>query len=375
MRPHSLFARAVGAGLDALAGTQELSKGAPMCDRSREFNEKQLIKDAMIQAEQVRFMKRIRYTLLATLAVLSLARPVAGQTVEYYHLDALGSVRVVTNASGAVIERHDYLPFGEEWNPPASTPGQPLHFSGKEHDKETGLDYFGARYYAAKTARFTTVDPFLDQHAALTNPQRWNRYAYVLNNPLRNVDPDGRDTVDLAIGFVQGIGNTAVGVVTGVYTLATNPAAVGSALAQDAQLLRRGIAHPGAVLDAYVGLATSGNDADQRALGQAIGQGTGVAALILAPTAKGTAPAKPGRGLGGNPFKGKTPQEISDMLTNKGFVGKGPDPVGGQGTFLNPKTGRSVHIDANHPAPKGPHVSVQRPRNHRDLPPREYQVK
>lgn len=78
------------------------------------------------------------------------------------------------------------------------------------------------------------------------------------------------------------------------------------------------------------------------------------------------------KGLGGNPFKGKAPQEIGDMLTKKGYVPKGPDPVAGQGTFLNPKTGRSVHIDANHPPPKPPHVSVQRPRDHRDLPPREY---
>jgi Bacterial toxin 37 len=78
------------------------------------------------------------------------------------------------------------------------------------------------------------------------------------------------------------------------------------------------------------------------------------------------------KGLGGNPFKGKAPQEIGDMLTNKGYVPKGPDPVAGQGTFLNPKTGRSVHIDANHPPPKPPHVSVQRPRDHRNLPPREY---
>jgi RHS repeat-associated protein len=157
----------------------------------------------MIQAEQVRFMKRIRYTLLATLAVLSLARPVAGQTVEYYHLDALGSVRVVTNASGAVIERHDYLPFGEEWNPPASTLGQPLHFSGKERDKETGLDYFGARYYGSQLGRFTTVDPAYILEANLANPQRWNKYSYALNNPLRFNDPDGR-LVDIIadIGFI-----------------------------------------------------------------------------------------------------------------------------------------------------------------------------
>jgi RHS repeat-associated protein len=53
--------------------------------------------------------------------------------------------------------------------------------------------YFGARYYGSKIARFTTIDPFLDQKAALIDPQRWNRYAYGRNNPLRYVDPVGRD--------------------------------------------------------------------------------------------------------------------------------------------------------------------------------------
>jgi RHS repeat-associated protein len=127
--------------------------------------------------------------LLCTTAVG--AQPV----VKYYHVDGLGSVRTVTDATGQVIERHEYLPFGEEWNAPASS--QPLHFTGKERDAETGLDYFGARYYAAKIGRFTTIDPVYTWRDNLADPQRWNRYAYVRNNPLRYVDPDGRvlDTV------------------------------------------------------------------------------------------------------------------------------------------------------------------------------------
>jgi RHS repeat-associated protein len=73
--------------------------------------------------------------------------------------------------------------------------GQPRKFTGKERDQETGLDYFGARFYAARVGRFTTVDPLLDQGAALINPQKWNRYGYGLNNPFRYVDPDGRDAI------------------------------------------------------------------------------------------------------------------------------------------------------------------------------------
>jgi RHS repeat-associated protein len=52
--------------------------------------------------------------------------------------------------------------------------------------------YVGARCYSSVAGRFTTVDPVLDVDQALVDPQRWNRYTYALNNPLRYVDPDGR---------------------------------------------------------------------------------------------------------------------------------------------------------------------------------------
>jgi RHS repeat-associated protein len=60
--------------------------------------------------------------------------------------------------------------------------------------------YFGARYYASQTGRFTTVDPFFDLQANLVEPQRWNRYAYVSNNPLRYVDPLGLYQFEAACG-------------------------------------------------------------------------------------------------------------------------------------------------------------------------------
>jgi RHS repeat-associated protein len=60
--------------------------------------------------------------------------------------------------------------------------------SGKERD-ETGLDYFGARYYSGAMGRFSSPDSGVDQHPI--NPQTWNLYSYVRNNPLILVDPDG----------------------------------------------------------------------------------------------------------------------------------------------------------------------------------------
>jgi RHS repeat-associated protein len=138
--------------------------------------------------------------LAAVLAILTLSASVASgqEVVEYYHLDAIGNVRAVSNQANVVTERHDYLPFGEECttgpcaNNPGAGAGQPRKFTSKERDQESGLDYFGARYYGSRIARFTTVDPVYTWRDNLLDPQRWNRYAYGRDNPLRYVDPDGR---------------------------------------------------------------------------------------------------------------------------------------------------------------------------------------
>jgi RHS repeat-associated protein len=171
-----------------------------------------------------------RATSAAALLLLPVA-PAAAQGVEYYHLDAMGNVRAVTNQSQQVIERHDYLPFGEEWNP-AGGP-QPLRFTGKERDAETGLDYFGARYYGSRIGRFTTVDPALEQQRALADSQRWNRYAYANNNPFRYVDPDGRSpklvTSAIKIAVKGGdVYSTVSGIVDATGTIFSTDPAVGT---------------------------------------------------------------------------------------------------------------------------------------------------
>jgi len=80
-------------------------------------------------------------------------------------------------------------------------------FTGKERDAETGLDYFGARYYAAPMGRFTSPDrPLRDQFGS--DPQSWNLYSYVRNNPLRHIDPSGLACVTLDGG---GIGDDGKG--------------------------------------------------------------------------------------------------------------------------------------------------------------------
>jgi RHS repeat-associated protein len=135
-------------------------------------------------------------------AEYSNATPSIGGT-QYITADHLGSTRVVTNASGGVISRHDYLPFGETIptgiGGRTSTLGyeQPdginQKFTAKERDAESGLDYFGERFFSSAQGRFTSPDALIMKKEWLSDPQRWNHYAYVRNNPLRYVDPNGED--------------------------------------------------------------------------------------------------------------------------------------------------------------------------------------
>lgn len=71
----------------------------------------------------------------------------------------------------------------------------PLHFTGKEHDTETGNDYFGARYYGSTMGRFLSPDfsytPDAMPHLDLSNPQSFNRYVSLNDNPLGGIDADG----------------------------------------------------------------------------------------------------------------------------------------------------------------------------------------
>ena len=121
----------------------------------------------------------------ARLAAAIFSKTPTSSDVSYYHTDAIGSVRAITDAAGATVIRHDYGAFGEDTQP---LTGDPQRFGGMQLDPESALNYAGARYYRVSWGRFTQVDPL---GGSLTNPQRWNGYAYALNNPLRYVDPLG----------------------------------------------------------------------------------------------------------------------------------------------------------------------------------------
>jgi RHS repeat-associated protein len=118
--------------------------------------------------------------------------------VNYLTSDHLGSPRINTDANGAIISRHDYHPFGEEID---GTGGRTIglnygdnsvrkQFTGYEFDGETGLDFAGARMYIGVVGRYTTPDPLSSTQRG-SAPQTFNRYTYVLNNPLSFVDITG----------------------------------------------------------------------------------------------------------------------------------------------------------------------------------------
>lgn len=127
---------------------------------------------------------------------------VSSPTTSYVMTDTLQSVRAVSDAQGNIISRRDFLPFGEELYAGTAnrttTQGYSAigadnirkRFTGYEKDVETGLDFAEARYYNNQHGRFTAVDPLLASGKS-ANPQTFNRYAYVMNSPLRLTDHSG----------------------------------------------------------------------------------------------------------------------------------------------------------------------------------------
>jgi RHS repeat-associated protein len=135
-------------------------------------------------------------------------------TKNYYLKDHLGSIHAVINSTNTVISGQDYDAWGyllpdRSYN----LTDMKYDYTSKERDTETNYDYFGARYYDSRIANWTSIDPLFEKHISFTP------YNYVLRNPLRLIDPDGKQ-----IQVIAGLAAAAeaaiitAGVVVGVYT-------------------------------------------------------------------------------------------------------------------------------------------------------------
>lgn len=130
--------------------------------------------------------RKVAVPCLILLLATGTAQASAQETVKYIHTDALGSIVAVTDASGQVIERREYEPYGAQLVPELQDgPG----YTGHVQDAATELVYMQQRYYDPQIGRFLSVDPIT---ANASTGAGFSRYAYALNNSYKFTDPDGR---------------------------------------------------------------------------------------------------------------------------------------------------------------------------------------
>ena len=132
--------------------------------------------------------------------------------LHYNTHDHLGSTTAITSKAGVIEQKLDYLPFGaERVNQKTTAFDSHFTYTDQEKDAESGLLYYGARYYDPVIGRFTQMDPVVKDptrkefQVALANPQLLNGYSYVANNPIKSIDKEGEFVVLAAIAVGVGV--------------------------------------------------------------------------------------------------------------------------------------------------------------------------
>ena len=123
---------------------------------------------------------------------------VSGSAVTYFHSDALGSTRLITDSSQNVLFSNSYQPFGQDNGTPGGS--ETYKFTGKPYSSATGLYYYYHRWYDSSVGRFISPDP---RAGDLASPQTQNVYVYVVDNPVSYNDPRG-EFLNILIGAIAG---------------------------------------------------------------------------------------------------------------------------------------------------------------------------
>ena len=283
----------------------------------------------------------------------------------YYYAkrDHLGSTRVLCHASGNTLvadQTTGYYPFGLAHGHENLNLNRYL-FSGKELQDQSlggkllGLYDFGSRFYDPTLGRWFNVDPKLE----FVSP-----YGYCANNPVLYIDPNGEDIVltiskEVTVTVATRLIDLKITVPdwTGARKLFTKSITLQGDEILLAALDIVGIVDPTGIADAL----SASLYAQQGDLVNAMVSGVGLIPYlgdfakmfrmknhfkILSMAVESGAGAAKGGGRGlGNPFVGKSFEEIDHMFRMKGFEMKGIDPLMGKGSYFNPKTGTKYYLD------------------------------
>jgi RHS repeat-associated protein len=124
-------------------------------------------------------------------------------TPSFYGYDGFGTVRQLTNSSGAITDTYDYDAFGNKINSTGTTPNNML-YRGEQYDPDLGLYYLRARYYNPITGRFMSRDP-LDGY--IDEPATLHKYLYAGGDPVNVIDPSGQGLVSYALNLARKVVN------------------------------------------------------------------------------------------------------------------------------------------------------------------------
>lgn len=142
--------------------------------------------DGTLEAAQAKAMRKAQSRAVAK----SFKDPDNYENLQFfYHPDHLGSSGFITNLDGEIVQHIEYVPFGEVFiEERNSVWNTPYLFNAKEFDEETGLYYYGARYYEPRLSIWLGTDPKQDKYPNI------HSYCFSLNNPIKIIDPNGQDS-------------------------------------------------------------------------------------------------------------------------------------------------------------------------------------